>query len=188
MAAVAVALVGTGQIVTAAGLGPGTKLPTISLNDQHNEPGQIDTTTSTVLFTRDMDASKVAKEALAENGEQLLDKAGAVYVADIARMPGFVTRFFAVPAMRKRPYRMLLDREGNATTSFPTEEGHVTLIRLEGLTIRRVEHLDSAWALRRALRAAAAERATAAAPPPETAPAAPAAASDAPAPADQPDS
>jgi len=191
MAAIVVVLLGAAHAVPAAGLGPGTNLPALTLNDQHDAPGQIDATTWMVLFTRDMDASKVAKEALAENGEHLLDKAGVIYVADIARMPGFVTRFFAVPAMRKRPYRMFLDREGDATASFPTEEGHVTLIRLDGLTIRRVEHLDSAWALRRALRAAAAERATSAeqipAPAPET-PAAESEAPDAPSTVDQPDS
>ena len=188
IAAAVVALAGSAHAGPAGGLGPGTNLPATTLNDQHDAPGQIDATTENVLFTRDMDASKVAKEALADNGEQLLENAGVVYVADIARMPGFVSRFFAIPAMRKRPYRMLLDREGDATASFPTEEGHVTLIRLDDLAIRRVEHFDSAWALRRALRAAAAALAADAAPIPARSPETPAAASDVPDTADQPGS
>lgn len=188
MAAAVIALVGTVTTATADGLGSGTQLPELTLNDQHDEPGHVDAATELVLFTRDMDASKIVKEALAENGDMLLENAGVAYIADVARMPRFVTRFFAVPAMRKRSYRMLLDRDGDATASFPTEEGHPTLIYLDGLTILRVEHLDSAWALRRALRAAAAERATDASPTPETSPDAAAAAPDEPATADQPDS
>ena len=76
-------------------------------------------------------------------------------MSDISGMPGMIRRFVALPAMRKRPYRMVLDRDGQATAEFPAEEGKVTLLRLDALKIEAVEYVDSAQALRAALEAAA---------------------------------
>jgi hypothetical protein len=76
---------------------------------------------------------------------------GLVYVADIHRMPGFVARMFALPSMRKRPYPMLLDREGQVTAPLPSEEGRVVLIRLASREIVGIEAFDDAAALRASL-------------------------------------
>ena len=54
-----------------------------------------------------------------------------LYVADIHGMPSFIARMFAIPSMQKRPYPMLLDRDGAATARFPSEEGKATLLFLE---------------------------------------------------------
>ena len=72
-------------------------------------------------------------------------------MADISRMPSLVAKLFALPAMRKRPYRMLLDRDGTATADFPARAGEVTLLRLHDGTIERVDYAASAAALRAAL-------------------------------------
>jgi hypothetical protein len=66
-------------------------------------------------------------------------------------MPSLITKLFALPGLRKRPYRILLDREGNVTADFPSVSGKVTVLRLHALTIERVEYVESADALRAAL-------------------------------------
>jgi hypothetical protein len=79
---------------------------------------------------------------------------GAVFVSDIHRMPALITRLFALPSMRRRPYRMLLDREeAGPSARIPREEGKVTLLELDALEIRSISFLDSADAVARALRA-----------------------------------
>ena len=72
----------------------------------------------------------------------------------ISGMPGMIRKFVALPAMRKRPYRMLLDREGNATADIPVEKGKVTVLRLDMLKIEAIEYADSAAKLRADLEAA----------------------------------
>jgi NADPH-dependent ferric siderophore reductase len=151
---VALVVVVIGVAARAATLAPGTALPPLALTDQHDVAAAIGPETRVILFTRDMDAGDVAKEALAEQAA-LLAAAHAVYVADISGMPSLIARLFALPAMRKRPYRMLLDRDGRATADFPSRAGEVTMLRLGNGTIERIEFHASAAALRAALASAA---------------------------------
>lgn len=142
-------------ISAAEPLGPGMQMPPLTLSDQHDVAESIGPETRIVVFARDMDAADIVKEALAENGAALLSDAGAVFVSDIQRMPGIITTLFALPAMRKRPYRMLLDREGTITADLPSQEEKVSVIRLDKLEIKSVDYVDSAPQLRAALLAAA---------------------------------
>lgn len=137
-------------------LKPGDAMPALALSDQHDQAGAIGADTRLVLFTKDMDASDHVEQALADDGAARLAAAKAVFVADISRMPAVITRMFALPALRKRPYRMLLDRDGEATAVLPSVEQHVTLLRLDQGRIASVEFAASADAVNAALRAASA--------------------------------
>ena len=149
----AVAAVASGSEVAevAAVAGVGSTLPARSLEDQHGEVRSIDRGTRFVLFSRDMDGGDVIEEALSDAPEGFLEARGAVFVADISRMPSLVTRLFALPSMRRRPYPMLLDRTGDATADLPAEKGRATLIRLEALRVAAVTSFDEPGALREAL-------------------------------------
>jgi hypothetical protein len=138
----------------------GDRIEAFELADQHGEPGQVDAAVRLLLFAADMDAGGLVNEALeADPSLQDLAARGAVFVSDIHRMPALVTRLFALPSMRRRPYRMLLDREEvGPSARIPREEGKLTLLALDALTIRRIEHLDSAKSVAEALRAAAGGR------------------------------
>ena len=95
----------------------------------------------------DMDAGDVVKEGLAgTTGERLQERAIA-YVADISGMPGMVARLFALPSMRKRPYPMVLDRDGEPTARLPAREGHVTLLRLDALEILSIAYVKDPAAI-----------------------------------------
>jgi hypothetical protein len=129
-------------------------LPAITLADQHDVKASVTPETRIVVFARDMDAAEVVEKALAGDGAALLAAAGAVFVSDISGMPGMIRKLVAVPAMRKRPYRTLLDREGDATADMPVAKGKATLLRLEALKIVAVEYFDSGPALKTALEGA----------------------------------
>lgn len=135
----------------------GDALPLLGLEDQHDKPLKIDETTRVVLFSRDMDASDFVKEELAEDGAAKLEAAHAVFVADISRMPSIITKIFALPSLRKRPYRMALDREGVATANFPASDGQVTVLYLDKRMITRVEFATSKDKVGEILRSAASE-------------------------------
>ena len=135
-------------------LAPGQQLTAFTLYDQHDLAAPINATTRIVVFARDMDAADIVEEALADNGAALLTGAGAIFVSDIHRMPSLITRVFAIPSMRKRPYRMVLDREGKLTADLPAQEEKVTIIRLDRLKIESVEYISDAAQLRAVLQAA----------------------------------
>jgi hypothetical protein len=132
-------------------LAVGSRLEPFSLQDQHAVEQTVDEKTRLILFSRDMEGGKLLKEALSEVEAETLALRGAVYVADISGMPKLVARLFALPSMRKRPYPMLLDRDGSTTASLPDVEGSATLIFLEQLEIVRIEHVETAEDVRESL-------------------------------------
>jgi hypothetical protein len=143
------------SISAATPLDTGMRMPAITLTDQHDAQGSVTPDTRCVVFNRDMSGAKVIEEGLATDSAGLLEAAGAVIVSDISGMPRLISKLFALPALRKRPYSMLLDREGKVTADFPFAKGKVTVLHLHALTIERVEYVESAEALRATLRQAA---------------------------------
>lgn len=134
----------------------GDRLSGFSLADQHGAAGRIDEATTLLLFSRDMKANKLAKQAFLPRPGSYLPTAHAAYAIDVSGMPRFVTNTFAIPKMQKYGYPILLDREGNVTASLPSQKGMVTLIHLDALKVTGVEYASSADALTRAVDAAAA--------------------------------
>lgn len=123
----------------------------IALADQHGQPGAIDAATRGVLLSRDMDGGSLVREALATDGPAQLERAGAVYVADVHGMPALIRRFIAIPRMRERPYRVLLDVEGAPSAALPAEEGKATWLRLDGLRVVEIRFLSSSEEVKQAL-------------------------------------
>jgi len=126
----------------------GDQLTPFELEDQHGELRALDESVKLVLFSRDMDGGDFLKEAVAELGAERLESLGAIYLADIHRMPGLIARFIAIPRMRDRPYPVLLDRDGTATARLPDVEEQATILELVGLTLRAVHHMDSVEAVK----------------------------------------
>ncbi len=152
---VLVALVGllcVAAPTAAAPLAVGARMPNITLADQHGVEGSVRPDTRCIVFSRDMEAAKVVKEGLADDAAALIPGADAIVLSDISGMPGLITKLFALPALRKRPYPILLDRDGKATADIPAVSGKVTVLYLREFTIERIEYVDSADALRAALR------------------------------------
>lgn len=137
-------------------LGAGMRMPAIALADQHGVEDSVSSATRCVLFSRDMKAAKIVQETLINDQTALSQAAGAIIVSDISGMPSLITKLFALPALRKRPYRILLDREGKVTADFPSMNGKVTVFHLDSFTIERIEYIESAETLRAVLRQTAA--------------------------------
>ena len=116
----------------------GDAVDAFTLEDQHGDPASVDATTRVVLFSRDMDGGDILKAALEDVSAQTLEARGAVYVSDISGMPSLVATLFALPAMRGRPYDMLLDRDGETTARLPDVVGRATLIHLSEGRIERI--------------------------------------------------
>lgn len=129
----------------------GDTIEALILEDQHGERHPVDASVNVVLFSRDMKGGEVLKEGLADVAPGYLAAMKAVYVADISEMPGMVARMFAIPAMRDRPYSILLDRDGDTTARLPDVDGQATLIFLDRLTVQRIVSVSEPAALKRQL-------------------------------------
>jgi hypothetical protein len=129
----------------------GDALQPFSLEDQHGEKHSVDSSTRLILYSRDMEGGDVVKQVLAEQAGDYLSARHAVYVADISRMPGFISKTIAIPRMRDRNYPTLLDIEGSVTARLPSQPARATLIRLDELRIVEVSYAGTSDELRAAL-------------------------------------
>jgi len=130
------------------------RLSAFELADQHAVAHRVDGSVRLLLLSRDMDGGAIVRSALETRGDAaaaFLAERGAVYVADVSRMPALVRTLFALPRMRSRPYAVLLDTTGEATRALPSEEGRATLLWLADLRPVRIELVDNPEALLDAL-------------------------------------
>ena len=122
--------------------------PTLSLKDQHDTPRTTLSARRFLLFSADKDGSNLADEVLEGQTAETLEQAGIAYVADISGMPAMVTKMFAMPKLRKRPYPVLLGRTSDDTMTLPRRAGKVTLIELDGGSVAAIAFLDDALSAR----------------------------------------
>lgn len=119
-------------------------LPGIELPDQHGEARTIDDSVRAIVFSRDMKAGNVVKAAVEKAGPDLFDRNAAVYVVDVQGMPSLIRALFAMPAMRRRPYRLLVDEDGVKTADFPGGATTPTVLVLDKLRVTAVRFPTSA--------------------------------------------
>ena len=120
----------------------GDRLEAFSLEDQHGEEHRLGPDIRVILYSRDRKGGSVMSDAMEGRDGAFLTARGIAYVNDISAMPSLVTRLFAVPAMRRRPYPILLDREGDLTARFPDRSDSATLILLNDSTLISIEYID----------------------------------------------
>jgi hypothetical protein len=151
MRAGALVLLFAATLVRAEPYAVGGTLRPFSVEDQHGERVAVGEGLRVLLVSRDMDAGGIVKGALGDADQRFLDERGAAYVADISGMPALISRMFALPRLRERKYRVLVDRDGTIARDFPRVEKRPTLVALDGLRIVAIEHPASAGELREAL-------------------------------------
>ena len=125
-------LLGFGVLLTfpaAAVLAVGQVAPAFAGQDQHGKDYQFTNGPLFLLVAKDMTASKIANQRLADQGAGFLEKQQAVYVMDIHTMPG-VARMFALPKLRKYPLRMLLVDSAETLAPFPAQPDRITVLVL----------------------------------------------------------
>ena len=135
-------------------LEPGSRLAPWTLSDQFDQPYSLQSGTRIVLVARGMGASGLLGDALEGKPKGYLEARGAVFVADIHRMPSLISKMFAVPAMRDYPYRVLLDRDGSVAARYPGEKETLLWLQLENQMLVSQQVFTDAEALHRALEAA----------------------------------
>ena len=117
----------------------GQLLPAMQLNDQFGRPHVLAPATKRIYFTHDMAGGKLLKAALGDKGQALLDAQQAVAITDVSGMPSMIRNMMAMPAMKKRSYRIGIDESGKQAAGLPRQPDQVTVIDLDQLKITAVK-------------------------------------------------
>ncbi len=126
-------------------------LPTLALQDQHTQPWSVKADTRLVVFAAGRKPSNVVMEVLGAQAKGFFESRQAVYVADMSRMPGFVTRTFALPALRDQPFAVGVNLDDKQLADWPRQEDAITLIRLEGGRVSSIAYVRTVAELKSAL-------------------------------------
>ncbi len=114
-----------------------------SFLDQNEKNQEVNLETLSVFFVSDMDASKLVHEVFQNETEDTFQKRRIVFISDIHKMPSLISRFIAIPKMKRYTYPMSLIREKDLSNDIPREKGKVTLLHLQKKKIQKIELLSS---------------------------------------------
>ncbi|OCL84278.1 hypothetical protein AAW30_00652 [Arcobacter porcinus] len=116
----------------------------IKIKDQFEKEHILDTNIKTVLFASDKGTSDIIKDYLLSISEKenILDRNSAVYVADISGMPSIISKFIALPKMKKYPFSILLLDDSNKA-NFAKEDGKIIVYSILDGKVSSVEKIST---------------------------------------------
>jgi hypothetical protein len=129
----------------------GEPIPKMTLSDQHEKPWLIPADTKLVLFSVSRNANTLVQSILSQKNSGYLSSKKVVYFSDLSKMPGFITRTFALPSMRDLPYSVGIVLNAEESQSWPREEDAVTAVFLSQGRISKIEYIKNAEFLQQTL-------------------------------------
>ena len=129
----------------------GDPIPKMTLSDQHEKPWLIPADTKLVLFSGSRNANTLVQSILSQKNSDYLSSKKVVYFSDLSKMPGFITRTFALPSMRDLPYSVGIVLNAEESQSWPREEDAVTAVFLNQGRVSKIEYIKNAELLQQTL-------------------------------------
>ncbi len=120
----------------------GDILPTITLQDQFEKTHTISDKSKKIVVAYDKSTSDLLKEFLLEKEDDFLKNHKTVYVGDISGMPSLISKFFAIPKMKKYPFSILFLDEKHRET-FSKKEDSISVYTLENGKITTLKYLST---------------------------------------------
>lgn len=124
-------------------LSVGSDVSQIKIKNQFDAINSIAAETKTILFASDKATSDILKEYLLSKEGDILTKNNALYVADISGMPSLISKFIALPKMKKYPFSVMLLDDTNKDF-FGKEEGKIIVYSLDNLKITEMKSISTA--------------------------------------------
>ena len=129
----------------------GDPTPKITINDQHDKPWSIPADTKLVLFSGNRNANTIVQSLLTQKGVDYFSSKKTVYFSDLSKMPGFITRTFALPSMRDLPYSVGIVLNADESQSWPREDDAVTAAFLNQGRVTKIEFVKNTESLQKIL-------------------------------------
>ncbi|WP_418184703.1 hypothetical protein ACNSOS_06880 [Aliarcobacter vitoriensis] len=130
--------------LNAAPLAVESTITDLKIKDQHEVEKTIDANVKTILFASDKGTSDLLRDYLLplSEKENILEKNSAVYVADISGMPSLISKFIALPKMKKYPFSVLLLDDTNKD-NFTKEDGKIIVYSLEDGKVTEIRKIST---------------------------------------------
>ena len=130
--------------LNAASLNVDSTVNEIKIKDQFEKEHTIGANVKTILFASDKKTSDMLRDYLLpiSEKENVLEKNGAVYVADISGMPSLISKFIALPKMKKYPFSILLLDDTNKA-NFAKEDGKIIVYSLEAGKVVKIDKIST---------------------------------------------
>ena len=109
----------------------GKPFPSYTLEDQFGQTNTLSTDTRFVIVASEKDVSGKVNDWLKPKAPDYLAAHKTEYVSDIEPMPGIITTLFAMPKMKKYPFKLLLATEKSFAATYPKEKGRIALFVLD---------------------------------------------------------
>lgn len=151
LAVLALSLVSASSFAQVGTLQRGDVVPALRLNDQHDKPFVLAADTRQIIFAADNGGAGLVMSELDRRGASWLKESKRAYLADIHKMPGLVTRMFALPKLREKAYPIALGREETDLAMFPRKKECVTLLPIDAGKLGEASYVCDAAALQAAL-------------------------------------
>ncbi|MCB1141023.1 MAG: hypothetical protein H7A24_02500 [Leptospiraceae bacterium] len=110
-----------------------TKFP-----NQWDDVCEVTPDSKKILFTGEMETSKIAHKILEKEKPESFYKRGFLFLSDVRKMPDLITRFVAIPKMRSYSYPICLIKEGEIANDIPREKGKLSLVYLRNGKIEKI--------------------------------------------------
>lgn len=130
--------------LSAASLEVDSNIENITIKDQFEKEHKLDANVKTILFASDKGTSDLLRDyllPLSEN-KNILEENGAVYVADISGMPSLISKFIALPKMKKYPFSVMLLDDSNKD-NFTKEDGKIIVYSIEDGKVSKIEKIST---------------------------------------------
>ncbi|MDX4058176.1 hypothetical protein Q6A77_05790 [Aliarcobacter skirrowii] len=130
--------------LNAASLSIDSSIVDIKIKDQFDKVHTLNESIKTILFASDKGTSDMLRDYLLplSEKENILDRNSAVYVADISGMPSIISKFIALPKMKKYPFSILLLDDSNKD-NFVKEDGKIIVYSVVDGKITNIEKISS---------------------------------------------
>ena len=126
----------------------GQQIIPFQLHNQHGKLITVDDKAKIIFFTKEKAPSILLNTFLASQGKAFLSDNKAFYIADISGMPFLVTKFIALPKMKKSPYDILLAKKEVTLAFVPHKKGYITIIKKSEGKIESIEFANEVNALK----------------------------------------
>lgn len=116
----------------------------LKIKDQFEKEHTLNANIKTILFASDKATSDMLRDYLLplSEKENILEKNNAVYVADISGMPSLISKFIAIPKMKKYPFSILLLDDTNKA-NFTKEDGKIIVYTLDNLKVTNITKIST---------------------------------------------
>ncbi len=119
------------------------KLRVFALPDQFGVYHTVDRHTKMYIVSFEKDTGKDVNTFLASKPKDYLQKHDAVFIANISKMPAIITKYFAMPKLKKYKHRILLINN-EKDDRFRAKEEKITLYELENSVVKKIYFIDNA--------------------------------------------